>query len=225
MAVPGNDQSVKGVPGIPIDFIGGPTVDPTKNVLDLVQAAVARLDDLRDAESRRLDERAAAERSHIREIMKLTAEYEDKLASAEAKRIDAIRAVDVGAVAVAAERATQQATVLAAQVATSAETLRTLVQTSATALATQQTAIMEPITTRIAALERTSYEGAGKAGVTDPQMALLLSEMRATREQIAQGSGVKQGSTDMRIVIFGTIAAIATIFGVIVGVISLTSGG
>src|SRR5512140_1485982 len=99
------------------------TIDPTANVLALVEAAVKRLDDLRDAESRRLDEQA-----------QLRADYSDKLAVAEAKRIDAIRAVDVNAVAIANERAAAQATVLANQLLQTSEALRGLVGTTSTAL-------------------------------------------------------------------------------------------
>jgi hypothetical protein len=44
-----SDANVRDVgrPGIPVDSSGGPTIDPTKNVLDLVDASVKRQDDLR----------------------------------------------------------------------------------------------------------------------------------------------------------------------------------
>jgi hypothetical protein len=58
-----------------------PDVDPSKNVLDLVNAAILRQDDLRAAEGRRVDELAA-----------LRALYDDKLRVAESARIDAILA-------------------------------------------------------------------------------------------------------------------------------------
>lgn len=162
-----------------------PVVDPTANVLLILDAAVRRQDDLRESES-----------NHIRELMRLTSSYEDKLATAEANRINAIRAVDVAAVGVAADRAAQQAGVLANQVSTSAETLRTLVASTSTALAEQLTQIITPITARIAVLERAQYEGAGKAGVIDPQVSQLVSEVRATREAVALGTGTRQGGRD-----------------------------
>ena len=80
------------LPGLGVDYQGNPVVDPTKNVLDLVAAAIKRQDDLREAESR-----------HVREIAGLRAEYTAELRKAETARIDAIRAVDVGAVNRAAE--------------------------------------------------------------------------------------------------------------------------
>jgi len=75
----------------------------------------------------------------------------------EAARIDAIRAVDVGAVQRAAEVSQQQAGTLAAQVALSAEAVRV-------ALA----AAMEPIQKDIADLRRAQYEAQGvKSNVGD----------------------------------------------------------
>ena len=42
-----------------IDHAGGPVIDPTKNVLDLVKAESLRQDGLREAETRRINELAA----------------------------------------------------------------------------------------------------------------------------------------------------------------------
>ena len=131
--------------------------DPTANVLDLVRAAIQRQDDLRNATEQ-----------HVREIASLRADYdvqlrqaETELRRAEAARIDAIRAVDVGAVNRAAEVALTQASTLAAQVAQSAETLRTQVAAAATAATVNLTAALEPIQKDIADLRRAQYEAQG----------------------------------------------------------------
>jgi hypothetical protein len=126
-------------------------IDPTRNVLDLVGAAIQRQDDLREADNRRLTE-----------IATLRAEYDEKLRRAETARIDAIRAVDVGAVNRAAEVSAQQATTLAVQVAQSAETLRTQVAAAATAATVALAAALEPIQKDIADLRRAQYEQAGQ---------------------------------------------------------------
>lgn len=141
-----------GTPGF--DKTGNP-IDPTKNVLQLVEAAVKRADDLAAAEARR-----------VNEIMDLRAEYTEKLSLAESKRIDAIRAVDVNAVAIASERAAAQAAVLQNQVNASAEALRSLVATTAAAIAQQLSQLTSQFNDRIAALEKSQYEirgtGAGR---------------------------------------------------------------
>jgi hypothetical protein len=139
------------LPGIGVDAFGGPVIDPTTNVLNLVDAAIRRQDDLREADNRRLTE-----------IAELRAEYDEKLRRAETARIDAIRAVDVGAVNRAAEVSAQQAMTLAAQVATSAETLRAQVAAAATAAVTGLAAALEPIQKDIADLRKTQYEQAGQ---------------------------------------------------------------
>lgn len=123
------------------------TTDPTENVRALVVAEARRLDDLRQAETRRVDERFAGMCSEAR----MRAEFAAQLFQAEAARLDAIRAVDVAAVGTANERAGTQAEVLASQVAQTAETLRGLV-------ATQGAVTSE----RIRLLEQANYEGRGK---------------------------------------------------------------
>ena len=128
-----------------------PLVDPTKNVLEHVAAAVQRQDDLRLAESR-----------HVREQSELRAQFQAELRAAETERINAIRAVDVGAVNRAAEVASTQALTLATQVATSAETLRTQVAAAASAANVALAAALEPVQKDIADLRRAQYEQQGQ---------------------------------------------------------------
>ncbi len=123
-----------------MDASGGPVIDPTQNVLDLVNAAIARQDDLRMAESR-----------HVREIATLRAEYAAELRKAETERLNAIRAVDVNAVQRAAEVANQQATTLAAGQAAQADAVRVTLA-----------AALEPIQKDIAELRKSQYELAGQ---------------------------------------------------------------
>jgi hypothetical protein len=137
--------------GLGVDSSGGPVVDPTRNVLDLVSAAIKRQDDLREAESR-----------HIREMVKVRSEYDTELREAESARIDAIRRVDVEAVQRAAEVQANQQTVLANQVAAAAEAMRTQVAAAATAAATALGAALEPIIKDIADLRRAQYEAQGQ---------------------------------------------------------------
>lgn len=164
--------------------------DPTANVLALVDAAVRRLNDLHEAEMRR-----------VNEVMTLRADHSAQLAAAEAKRIDAIRAVDVAAVAVASERAAAQATVLANQVSTSAETLRSLVAATATTVAQQLAAALTPITERLASLEKNQYTDQGRSVIANPlsaQAAAQAAERIALLEKDRAGTlGSTKGRTDL----------------------------
>lgn len=171
--------------GPAVDKRGNEVIDPTRNVLDLVSAAIQRQDDLRGGEA-----------IHIREIVSLRAEYDEKLRDAESKRIDAIRAVDVGAVNRAAEVATTQATTLAAQVSTSAETLRGQVAAAANAATIALAAALEPVQKDIADLRRAQYEA----------------------------QGVKIQSTDTRASTSAVVGYIVGGFGVLIAIVSLVLG-
>ena len=126
----------------------------------------------------------------IDEQAELRAGFQVQLNVAEAKRIDAIRAVDVNAVSVANERATAQAAVLANQVAASAETLRSLVAATAATQAQQLGQLTAQLTDRLTALEKAQYEN--------------------------KGSGT--GMRDMYGWIFGGIMALMSIAGVVFAV-------
>jgi hypothetical protein len=199
-------------------------VDPTANVLALVEAAVQRINDLQDAatlrieslrelDNKRIDELRIAEARRLDEQATLRENYHDKLSLAESKRIDAIRAVDVAAVAVASERATAQATVLASQVSTSAEALRTLVATTASTTNAQQTTAWQQFTDRLTALERAQYEGKGKSAIADPQIQELVTEMKSLRESRSTITGKDEGAVTSKANLRANIATAIAVAG------------
>jgi len=176
-----------------VDSSGNPVFDPSANVLSLVEAAVRRLDDVNQAEQKRNDQLREAESRRVDEQLSLRAEYESKLQIAEAKRIDAIRAVDVNAVAVASQRASDQATVLAAQVAQSAEALRGLVATTAANAAASQAQMVNTLSSRLTALEQAQYEGKGKSTIADPALIALVEQVKALAVSRDQTTGKDAG--------------------------------
>jgi hypothetical protein len=161
-------------PGPSIDAAGVSVEDPTTNVNALV------------AQSEKLAEVRFA---WAKEVADLRAMYTEKLANKESERIDAIRAVDAGAVQLANERANSQATVLATQVSTSAETLRTLVATTATATATAQQQLIAPISSRVSALELSQAQGLGRSAVADPAFSELLTQVKELSAKRSEGTG------------------------------------
>jgi hypothetical protein len=197
-------------------------VDPTANVLALVEAAVKRINDLQDAatlrieslrelDNKRIDELRISENRRLDEQAALREAYQEKLSLAESKRIDAIRAVDVNAVAVASERAAAQAQVLANQVSTSADALRTLVASTATTMAAQQSVSSQQFTERLTSLERSQYEGKGKSAFADPQLSDLVAEMKSLRESRSVTTGKGQGISAVWLVVTGAVGLIATL--------------
>lgn len=174
---PASRRPERTAPGVGVDAGGGPLIDPTKNVLDLVAAMARRQDDLRDVGER-----------HQREVSTLRADHTREMRQAEAERINAIRAVDVAAVQQAAQVSAQQAMTLAAQVAASAETLRTQVAAAATAATVALAAALEPIQKDIADLRKTQYEQAGgKAQVGETRDARGDARLNLNTVIIAMG--------------------------------------
>jgi hypothetical protein len=126
---------------------GAPPFDPSQNVLNLVEAGLKRQDDLRNSDARHAGEMREAARAYE---VRLDAK-DEQIRVGEKERIDAIRSVDVGA-----------ATILAAQVAASAEALRGQVEASRQQIATAQAAELQPMKTAIEELRRAQYETQGK---------------------------------------------------------------
>jgi hypothetical protein len=158
-----------GSPGPAVDRAGNPVVDPTKNVLDLVRAAIQRQDDLRSIESNHIREMAGLRsdfESRLREADRrqadLRAGYEEKLRQQESARIDAIRAVDVGAVTRAAEVSATQAATLATQQQASADALRGQVEQARIATADALAQALAPITKSIEDLRAAQYQQQGE---------------------------------------------------------------
>ena len=136
--------------------------DPSRNVDALVDAAIRRQDDLREMQARYVAQLGAMREEHATYIAELRALYQKELREAETARIDAIRAVDVGAVNRAAEVSATQAATLATQVATSAEALRGQVEAARQQTATALAAALEPIQKDIQDLRRAQYEAQGQ---------------------------------------------------------------
>ena len=175
--------------GHAVDFMGGPVIDPTANVLALVEAANRRQDDLREMNNARIDAELRHEEQigelrarHQEFVDLLRARHQEAIDALESKRLDAVRNVDQLAAKTEADRAASAVTALATAGTTTAVTLRSTVDTSAQALATQFANTVTTLTERIAALEKSSYTGQGKQAVVDPQVTEMLVEMRAIRD-------------------------------------------
>lgn len=205
--------------GLPVDGSGFLADDPTRNVLSLVDAAVKRHDDLRLADLRylelvikRSDDLRMFESTRVSELLSMRADYEERLTLAEAKRIDAIRAVDVNAVAVASQRASDQATVLATQVTQTAETLRALVATTASTNNQAQTSANATLSDRITALEQKQYVGQGRQAYTDPQMIAMVDKLDVLARAQTASAGKSEGYGNLWVWV---VAGASVFFGVL----------
>lgn len=190
-------------PGMAIDSRGGPVVDPTKNVLDLVDASVKRIDDMSALQGQINLERFDAIRReselramHEMAIAQMREGYQEKLARAESGRLDSIRQVDREEVAKTAVAANMAISTLAKQTTDLQQTLAKQVTDTATAQEARNSAQYSDINKRLSALELSSSEGKGKQQVADPQMDKLTALVEQLARTQVLGSGERRGSGD-----------------------------
>jgi hypothetical protein len=210
-------HEVQGGAGMGVDAAGGPVIDPTKNVLDVVDAAVRRLDDILEIRAQLTDEkimRMEREWIHLDRFGKLRAEYEAMLRQAESQRLDSIRQVDREDVNKTAAQNLAALQTLQTQTSTMAETLRTQVSNTATTLANQLAQQFAESNKRVSALELTSSEGRGKQAVADPQLerlALLVEKLAASQ---ATGVGKTEGISSAWIFVVGAVGLVGTLLSI-----------
>lgn len=157
-------------PGIAVDAGGGAVIDPTQNVLDLVEAERRRQDDLREAERRYFD----AENKHVKEMVKLQAVHNQQIRTLESDRLDKIRTVDVQNAAASAAQLLSAVTTLATTQQATAETLRNQVAATASAVASQTERVINPIIERLSLLERATASTSGKGEGVNLAWVVLL---------------------------------------------------
>ena len=150
--------------GLPIDSSGGPTIDPTANVIALVKAEKERSDDLRHWEIKYFD----AATAHVRELGTLRAEHSKELRSNDIERNANIRQVDI----------TNQ-TAAAAQTQVAIKALADGVENTRKTLADAQAQLAARVDERLGALERSASLGEGKQRVSDPAMERLTEVVTA----------------------------------------------
>ena len=186
-------------------------MDPSENVRQALSAEVKRIDDLIVLRTETFDCKLDAEIKRIDEKIKIQSEASDRLNIAESKRLDSIRLVDISAVSVASERGAQQASILASQVEASAETLRTLVASTAATVAQQSAQQAAQLSDRILALEKSNYEVVGRGRILDPQMDDLLLEVKNLRGSQHTKQGNSDGMKNLWLIILGIVSAVSTI--------------
>jgi len=206
--------------GIGVDAFGGTVIDPTKNVYALVEAANKRQDDLRMAQNELIKEQNRATKElmdvhalHQADIARLRAEHIKELGMMESNRLNAIRQVDVTAVRTEADRSLGAIQTLAAQTTQNAETLRAALVNTATTIAASTSATVSALQERIAALEKSSYEGVGKQRVADPMMAALFDKVNAIHLNSAEKTGKSEGISTSWGILLGAIALLSAIGG------------
>ena len=168
---------------------GGQVIDPTKNVIDLVNQEKGRNNDIRLADEKFRDYQIA----NLEKILNLHIMYQDKLTDKESERIDAVNKVDAAAVALATEK------------------------TNATAdlLTRQLTQLSTALSDRLSAVETNISLMLGKGSVSEPLIEQVLKEVKILRADMNTSKGASAGRYGLWTIILGVVALVATSLAII----------
>jgi hypothetical protein len=199
-------MAAKGQTGVAVDAQGGPVVDPTANVLALVEAANKRQDDLRAASQRYND--SCIKYQH--KMAELRAHHAREIRELDTKRLEATRAVDINAGQTEAKRSLD-----------ALQTLATQTQATASTIAASIAETVTGITARLAALEKSSYEGAGKDAGPSAQMQQLTAAIAQLAMKDSNREGKGQGMNSLWGYVIGAGGFISAIFAIIAVIYAL----
>jgi len=183
-----------------VDHLGQPVIDPTVNVKEKLEDTVRRLDDLNA-----MRDRHYAEKQDMRQYYEtMLREAEQGRRAAEKDRLDAIRIIDVTAVAARATEANERASQLAQQVTATAEANRVQVAAAATAFRAELVSTIEPIQKRLEELSKVQYEQQGqKAQVVEAResagdMKPIVEAIRELQTDLRQREGSRDQQNQSR---------------------------
>lgn len=210
-------ESGSGV-GTPIDIYGSAAFDPTQNVIALVEALAKSTADLRAADRKYAD----SEHVHLKEIGTIRAAHAETLRISDLDRLDKTRQVDVLAASASASALATAVQTLANTSDRNAETLRNLVNATAQTMAKQTTDqaqvlstqtdnLVKDINARIAELQKSQYQVAGKTSATDPLQAEMIAELKAMRLAMSDRGGQSSGAKNMWAIISGVLLLVLAI--------------
>lgn len=186
--------------------------DPSENTLRLFDDTIQGFKELRDTDQKYYEKR-----------LEMVIESSRRERTMESERINAVIKVGVDAVAVANDRAIQQATLLNAQmldnadvlrksVETNADVLRKSVETTATTIAQQFDKMTSQQNERIAALELINSANVGKSSAA-PDLQELVTQLIAAQNVAKGASG---GMKDLWALIVGGILFVLAIASFII---------
>ena len=156
---PGEENHSEERPGIGVDAHGGGVIDPTKNVLDLVRAAINNQDAMRDGLKELLIEKVNGLKEMLKIVSDSVVAFQNAQRDAETKRIDQL----------AQTRQEFQNTIR--------DMLAESVRTTSNLVSTQLVQIQATFDTRVTKLEAGAFTQAGKSSVQDPATADALTRM------------------------------------------------
>lgn len=204
-----------------------PVIDPTANVISLVQANKVAADELNAMRDRYIEARIDTVRESLRWMERLSdvhQRHDYALHKAEAGRLDALRQNDREDVKVLAAQTAAKADALQNQLSVTATTLQSQVLTTAETLAKTIAADQSEQNKRLSAIERQQAEGMGKATVESPMMAELVAETKALRLAMAGTIGQTQGAKETKVEQRDNSKYIIAVIGLLLAILAFVAG-
>lgn len=207
-----------------------PRIDPTANVIALVEAHAKANAGLREADTKFNDSQAA----HIKDIGDLRAKHAETLRVSDLEGLAKTRQVDVLAGAASAAALATAVQTLANTSDRNAETLRNLVNATAqttaketadraAVLSAQTDSLLKDINARIAELQKSTYQGVGKSSVSDPASERLAQSVEKLLSAGAIGTGKSMGAGALVAWIFGGTGMLAAVVSIVVMLVRMKS--
>lgn len=161
--------------GIGIDASGGPVIDPTENVLALVDVEKEHQKELRAADTKYQDNMRSVAEGHRQEIAALKQYYE--------KQIGDILTVQV--------KTTSE--LISTQLDKVTDSLSNQITALTKATSEQIAALTATLSERIGQLERFRWEVGGKTSVSDPATADAITKMAAAVQGLTMAKDKNEG--------------------------------
>ena len=187
--------------GIGIDASGGPTIDPTKNVLDLVNAQAksqAKIDEMsmaaRKAETdwivKHFEALLEADRRRLYDLAEQKKEYDKQIS----------------------ETQTGQMKTTSDLVSTQLDKVTSSLSDTINKTSDNITATLQTMDKRLSAVEQFRYETGGRSSVQDPAVQQIAADLKDLRASAFQMGGAQTGAHQQRVdtttLIFAVIMAL-----------------
>ncbi len=185
-----------------VDWQGAPVIDPTENVLALVDAESRYQNAMRDAAVKRQDDLRFAENKRLDDLADLRVRYESQIDS-----------------------------ILSQQTKATSDLIANQLDKITNGLGNQITTSVNSLMERIGQLERFRWEVGGRTSVQDPAIAEAIKSMtfaiNALQETKQEGHGKTMGVSQVGAIFIGisvVIAAVAGVTGAFIEVMRAISG-
>lgn len=197
--------------GPAVDRVGAPVIDPTENVLALVDVQKEHAEQLRIADQKYSDDMRRAD-----------ARFDTEMRRADNQRLSELAALKQNYDKQISDILTVQVKTTSELISTQLEKVTTSLSNQINAQGSQQTSLMTTLSERIGRLEQSQWQSVGRTSVSDPATADAISRMEVALRSLGSsrdtGAGKSAGGTALWGLIAGGIGILIA-FGTFVTVI------